>query len=233
MHHHGIPVVNAGNCFEVIRQEGIVPWQKIAEPQDLLAFLKNASIPDQSVFDRFGPKTSVVFYESPHNGKPFTGFRTYLKPYACVFALIDGMVVVTAEWKHGNDKITLVPVCGVVEPDEAHMEEAAKREFLEETGFTLKSTQLLSPASGIWSQVRNVHVQCFPFLGEVDTDVARVPAAFDSMEHLLMVLFPLEEWLKLIEDPVCFMGNEEFCLEACARDVTYASLRKLGRLKFI
>ena len=238
--HLGWPVVTAVNCFDTIRECGIKPWPKIAQEVSLIPYLASVNEGQRNAFDRFGPKTSVVFHQNPHTGDPFDGFRTFFKDYACVFALIKGMVPVTAEWKHGNDRITLVPVCGVPGKAEAGiidkvemMQAVAMREWEEETGFKLKNATLLSPPSGVWAIVRNAHVSCFPFLGEVDMDVPKGKTKFDDTEHLQMVLFPLLEWLKLIEDPTVFEGEPDFCLEACARDITYAALRKQGRLQLV
>jgi len=237
---HGWPVVTAQNCFEIIRECGIKAWPEIAPPKPIDEYLRDSTPDQRKEYDRFGPRSSVVFHKSPHNGEPFNGFTTAFKPYACVFALIDGMVPVTAEWKHGNNKITLVPPCGVLNKAETAlgnlvegMHRAAEREYLEETGFTLKSVELLSPNSGIWAIVRNAHVPCFPFLGEVDMSTPQASSKFDKMEHLQMVLFPLKEWLWLMEAPHLFEGEDDFCLEACARDVTYAALRRMGKLKLV
>lgn len=238
---YGWPVVTAENCFNVVRECGIKPWEQLREPVALANFLATATDAQRQDYERFCPKTSVVTYHDPINNKPFEGFTTAFKPYACVFTLIDGKyVAVTAEWKHGNGKITFVPVCGVPGKAEAHivdmlekMAAVAMREHREETGFTLSRVFPLSPATGLWTGVRNSVTQCYPFLGEIDLDTPKGSTKFDDTEHIQMVLFELEEWLKFVEDPRVFDGQSDATLETVARDTTYAALRAMGRLKLV
>lgn len=229
-------VVTAANCFDVARECGILPWQQARPIQSEDEFFATASDQERSDYNRFAPKVNVV-HHLDQAGNPFTGFTVKFKDYATVFALIDGMLPVTAEWKHGNDKVTFVPVCGVASKAEAHidnmsdkMQAVAEREFLEETGYAVKNLRRISPASGMWAIVRQAHVQCYPFVGEVDMSVPQGPSKLDSQEQLQILLFPLKEWIKLISDPHAFDDHPEFCLEACARDLTYAALMELGMM---
>ena len=231
------PVFTASGIFQGVRDLGIKSWPKVSDPVAITDYLRDAT-PDQlKTYDRFAPKGSVVYHTNPHNGQPFDGFKVDFKPYACVFALIDGMVPVTAEWKHGNDRITLVPVCGV--PGKAEdgcttleekMRATAIREWNEETGTQLKSLVALSGPDGIYSTVRNCRVQCFPFLGEVEDGAVPGATKFDETEQLQMVMVPLVEWIKLITTNKLWAQNPDFGLEACTRDVTWAALYEMDML---
>ncbi len=232
----GWPVVNAQNCFDIIRQRGICTWPQIKE-QDINSYLANGTEAQKLICERFGPKVIVATHENPHTKKPFDGFKITSKPCAIVFALIEDMVPVTAEWKHGNNRITIVPIAGVPGKEEERLPTLAKkmqatalREWREETGTDLASAELLGPRDGLFFEVRKTDSCYFPFLGKVKEPIKKRPAKFDAEEHLAMVVFPLKEWVTLIETPELWDGNPDFGLEGGARDVTYAALRKLGLL---
>lgn len=236
----GWQIVTADNCFGFVRELGIRPWLKVQEPESLDHYLKRTTNPEWDEYQRFGPKSFVVRYQNPHANEPFNGFRSLFKPSAVVFALINGMVPVTAEWKHGNDRITIVPVAGVPSKKEqdlpslaARMEATAIREWKEETGTELASVTPLSPSCGIYSAVRPAEIQYFPFLGEMRLPIKKGPTKFDLSENAAMILFPLKQWLTLIESSDLWEQNPDFGLEMCARDVTYAALRKLGKLQLL
>jgi 8-oxo-dGTP pyrophosphatase MutT (NUDIX family) len=188
-------------------------------------------------YQLFGPQNFVARHENPSTGEGFNGFRSVFKPCSMVFAVVDGLVLVTAEWKHGNNRITIVPVAGVPGKAEADlplrekMRRTALREWEEETGTKLVSVEALGPEEGIWSVVRQTESHCFPYLGTVATPIQKGPTKLDQNETLIMVAFPLSEWVKLIESPELWDENPEFGLEVCSRDITYAALRKLGKLK--
>lgn len=234
------PIFTAEQVFQGVRDLGVKSWPQTAPPVAIQEYLASATEDQLKTYNRFAPKGSVIYHENPYDGKPFDGFKVDYKPYACVFALIDGMVPVTAEWKHGNDRITLVPVCGV--PGKAEdvyttlaekMYATGMREWSEETGTRLKSLTPLSGPEGIYSTVRNSKVQCFPYLGEVEDNIVQGPTKFDDTEHLKMILVPLSEWIKLITTNELWAENKDFGLEACTRDVTWAALHKLGRLQLV
>jgi 8-oxo-dGTP pyrophosphatase MutT (NUDIX family) len=234
------PIFTAESVFQGVRDLGIMSWPRLSDPVAITEYLRDASSDQLKTYERFAPKSSVVYHKNPHNGTTFDGFKVDFKPYACVFALIDGMVPVTAEWKHGNDRITLVPVCGVPGKTEdsfttltEKMYAVGLREWEEETGTKLKNLVPLSGPEGIYSTVRNCKVQCFPFLGEVEDNVVQGPTKFDDTEHLKMVLIPLPEWIQLITSVELWAQNPDFGLEACTRDVTWAALHKMGRLQLV
>jgi hypothetical protein len=235
----GWPVVTAENCFHIILSQcGIVPWPKAQNPMPLEDYLAQATQAQRDEYQRFGPKNEVVFYRNPSSLDPFTGFQSIFKPYAIVFGLINEMVPVTAEWKHGNGLITIVPVCGVPGKAESHLPTIAnqmmatgRREWQEETGTKLESITSLSPTEGLWSEVRKGYMRCFPFLGKVKEPIKKGPTKLDQNETLSMVLFPIQEWVKLIESPHLWDQHPEFGLESCCQAVTYLALRQMNRLQ--
>lgn len=237
-HHLGFPVVTAANCFDIVRSLGIKAWPKKTENVPIVEWLKTATSEQVTDYNRFAPKSFAIQHENPYNGSDFDAFRVEFKPYSLVFALIDGYVAITVEWKHGNDKITFVPVCGVQGKAEASLPTlAAKmmavgfREFKEETGIELESLTPLSSSNGMYYSVRNSETRCFPYLGTVKLPIEKGLTKFDDTEQLVMVLFPLEEWVKLLEDNELFEQNPDFGLEDCSRAATYAALRHMGRLQ--
>jgi hypothetical protein len=235
----GWPMVTAENCFDVVRDLGIKPWEQVGFTMTLNDYLRSASPGRIEEYDRFGPKNSVGRYLDPHRNEYFTGFRTTFKPYVIVFGLLPGnRVPVTVEWKHGNGKITFVPPAGVPGKEEEgitdlfdKMEATALREWREETGTTLRSVTPLGPRQGIYSEVRKAESRYFPFLGNLNEDIPKSSQLLDKNEHLQMVVFPLDEWVTLIDSPHLWDENPDFGQEFTLRDVTYAALRKLGRLK--
>jgi 8-oxo-dGTP pyrophosphatase MutT (NUDIX family) len=236
----GWPVVTAENCFEVIRSCGIKAWPQLQEPDPIDTYLKNATLAQLEEYRRFGPKSYVVRFENPAAKEPFNGFRSVFKPYAMVFALIDGMVPVTAEWKHGNDRITIVPVAGV--PGKAEkdlptlmdqMKATAIREWREETGTELESLASLGPDEGLFCEARKADMRYFPFVGRIKVPISKGPTKLDDNEILQMVLFPFQEWLRLIESDHLWNKNPDFGLEYSVRDITYRALRYLNMLQLV
>lgn len=233
------PIVTASNCFDFVRAQGLKPWPIQNGPVPLEKWLAQATESQRYMFERFGPKSFFLQYADPRSSKVDDYFRTVFKSSVVVFALVREHVLVTAEWKHGNDKITIVPVAGVPNKKEdalpavARMAKAAFREWEEETGTKLEKLEPLSPESGIYSAVRPATISYHPFLGTLEEPIVRGPTKYDNNEHIVLVAFHLTEWLKLIETPTLWDSNPEFGLEMCARDITYAALRKMGRLKLV
>lgn len=234
----GWPIVSEKNCFDVVRNLGITPWNKVSEDVPAGEFLNSASSAQRDDYERFAPKPFVASYENPSDRSVFTGFKIKSTPYVSVFVVIDGLVAVTAEWKHGNEKITLVPVSGVPGKEESglvtvqeKMAHAALREWREETGTLLSSITPLSSGEGIFSNVRNTTSQYFPFLGRLQNPIHIVGTELDEHEQLSVLLFPVNDWINLLEKPCPWEKNPDFGLETCARDITYRALRELGMLK--
>lgn len=226
-----VPVVDAENCFEIVRSRGIQSWNASKPAIEFSQFLKDASGPDSDIAGRFAPKVEAVRHQKP-DGNEFLGFRVVNRPAVCVFAVVEGLVPITAEWKHGNAKITLVPPAGVLSGSEQQrpngFEVAARREFQEETGLALSSLEPLGPNSGMFCNVRNSLTMYRPFLGVV-SDATFAKQQLDEDEHALLVLFPLHEWWRLIH---ATQLPDDFGLEAIARDTTLLALERLGRLHF-
>ena len=231
------PVVTAENVFDVVRARGIRPWPAERKPQAASEYLQAAGSEQIAEFNQFAPSVEVVTHKNPHAdpcNSTFTGFRVVQKPVACVFALMDGYLPVTAEWKHGNDLITLVPPAGVPGKQEVGLplnealEATALREFLEETGVPLRNVVHLGTHNGTWSTVRNSWTVFHSYFGRA-LRVEPGRTKFDATEHLAMVLFSLPEWVKLIFDTPFI--PPDFGIEAVARDTTTLALRHLGRLE--
>ncbi|MBI2037877.1 MAG: hypothetical protein HYT15_03025 [Candidatus Magasanikbacteria bacterium] len=235
---HGFPVVTAQDCFAYVREAGLKPWP-IQDQMPLEQWLAQATESQRKMFEKFGPKSFYLKITNPRTGEVNDYFRTVFKPSAVVFAMLQDYVLVTAEWKHGNDKITFVPVAGVPNKDELAlpidccMSAAANREWQEETGTKLEVLEPLSPTSGIYSAVRPATLSYHPFVGIVQEPIVRGPTKYDDNEHIVLVAFQITEWLNLIEWPSLWDDNLDFGLEMCARDVTYAALRRLGRFKLV
>lgn len=239
--YNGWPILTAENCFSKIRESGIVPW--IEDPQYGSAeeYFEGALSHEEFIkrmnnFNKFAPKTTVSRYKNPNGNKEIDGFKTTFTPYAMVFALIDDYVPVTAEWKHGNSLITIVPPAGAPTPDELRfntltgaMRLAAMREWKEETGTHLSYCVPLSPENGHWANVRTTQTQCFLFAGEV-REGGCASQNLDASEDLKMFLFPLAEWLKLMTIPDLWNENPDFGLEAVVPTLTFLALYRLGKL---
>lgn len=234
------PVLTAKTCFDAIRNMGIKRLPKRCEVDEPLdAFLNHATDQERREYAAFCPKTVVARHQNPVTGESFNGFRVINQPYVLVFAMIDNMVLVTAEWKHGNDRITIVPVAGVAGRDEKRlsslkerMAAVAVREFHEETGIRPAAVIPLSSQEGLFGEPRKMQSQYFPFLARIDKPVKRGPSKLDKNESLKIVVFSLPEWMKLIDSFRLWEENPDFGLESVTRDITYTALSQLGRLSW-
>ena len=229
-------MVTAENCFDIIRLCGIRPWQKINE-EPVERYLRRGEEQSQ-LYSRFGAPSTVGYYTNPGSSTPFEGFRTHFKPCAMVFALIDGHVPITAEWKHGAERITLCPVAGVAGKAEQNyptvyeqMEAAARREWEEETGTQLASLTPLGPSTGILAIARSANARYYPFLGTVREPIQKGPTKLDSDERLQMVMFPVAEWVRLLMQGDLMDQHPHYCIETYTRDTTFAALMALGKLQ--
>lgn len=232
---YGVPVVGSVEEFPAVLEHlGIRPWRQVREPMDLEIYRTGELTTEvRKEVERFAPRGEAMFLETP-DGKPFTGFRSVGKDWACVFALVpdpgnrnahirEWLVPVVVEWKHGAGIIAITPPCGVPKKGES-LVDCGRREFLEETGFELDGeVKFLMPAPLAVSG-RQTTQQYQPCLGSVKEPVAREPSKLDANEYLKLILVPLPVWLKAIEAGLV--------RESSAISTTYLALRKLGLLQF-
>lgn len=219
-------------------------FPRTAPNMNVEEFLKIASAEDAEKCVQFVPKPFVAAHFDPHKNVPFIVYAARFKYFACVLCLIyiPGIampfVLITAEWKGGNDRITIVQPCGTPNPEEIqllpaiadYMRATGFRECEEELGITPGSLISLSGNQPIYSIVRNADVACFPYLAEFDTPLIKGKTKLDASETLEVVLFPLDELIKLVTSDTLFAANPTFGLEACTRDTLFAGLHKLGMM---
>ncbi len=235
----GWPIVTAKSCFGAALNMGIKPWPQVREPEPLDNYIEDDTIARWDKAQRWGPRTVVACHCNPVTGEIKEDlFRTSLKPWACVWVLLAGdLVLVTIEWKHGAQRITFVPVSGVAEKTEHHyptlsarMMAAAVRECREETGLELAGIESLGPDEGICTNVRNLYAPYFPFVGKIQEPVVKRAPKPDRAERLGIVLFPLAEWFKLLTSPHLWDQHPEFVLEPQCLDITCRALVRAGRM---
>lgn len=227
---YGFPIVNAGNIFQVIDELGIKKWGSIKPSQDLKAYeAGDLSLEEKEELVRFAPKAEVVFLDNPKGGI-FRGYRTVMKNWATVFALLDDdLIPVIVEFKHGSEDICIVPPSGVPSikdfdtPDP--MSKCAKREFWEETGIELESLMPLSGATGNAVTPRQSTQRYFPYLGIPKQPIVQTRQNLDKTELLKILLIPLPEWLRLI--------SEKKIVDECAITCTFLALQTLGRIQAV
>lgn len=75
----------------------------------------------------------------------------------------DGLFLLIRQYRHGLQRTCFELVAGVVDPTDASAEEAARRELLEETGYTGGTWRLLTTLSGNASTTNNL---CHCFVAE-------------------------------------------------------------------
>jgi len=223
----GFPIVNAENIFEVLKERRITVWPYIQPPMSLEDYAAgNLTETQQEEIRRFAPKSEVVFPQDP-KGNPFTGFRSVGKNWVSVFTILgDNLLPIVAEYKHGAHTISIGFPSGVPGRKESDfkdpMSACAKREFLEETGIELEDLVLLSAPEGIPISGRQSTQRFFPFLGILPESIHPQPK-LDSTEFLQVLLIPLKEWVKLIEQ-----GK---VTEDSSISLTFLALLRLSRLK--
>lgn len=225
----GFPIVTAENIYQVLAELGIKPWPRIEPPISLEEYLKRDLTEVQRSELRFAPKAEVVFLQKP-NGGSYTGFRSVGKNWSTVFTLLPGnLVPVVGEFKHGAERIVLATPSGVPGKAEAgitdiveKMKACAKREFQEETGIPLEEIALLCGPDGLPASTRQSTERIYPFLGKVEEGFTLGKSKLDENEFLKLVLVPLEEWMKLIEEGKIELG---------IISATHLALLELGWLK--
>lgn len=104
----------------------------------------------------------------------------------------EGNVVLIHQYRHGIESITLEIPGGLVEPDETPIE-TARREMLEETGYTADDfvqIGLVTPNPAFMDNM------CFTFLAKGARKVAE--PALDGSEDIAVVEMPLSDIPRLI-----------------------------------
>lgn len=107
----------------------------------------------------------------------------------------ENQVVLIEQYRHGIEQVTLEIPGGMVDPEDASSEHAAKRELLEETGFVAEEVVFLGrnhPNPAIQSNV------CDTFLAK---NVRQIETpTFYGAEEVAVTLVPLERIPSLIKN---------------------------------
>lgn len=128
-------------------------------------------------------------------------------------------VVLVRQYRHGIQRTVLELPAGAMDGADQSPLEAAKRELLEESGYTSEefiATGIVAPNSG----THNNLTHCF-----LATNVEQVAeATLDPTEQIEVVLLPMAQVIELIED-------SKF-LQAQHVSSVFFALKHLGKLKF-
>lgn len=128
-------------------------------------------------------------------------------------------VILVKQYRHGLKQTVLELPCGAVEAEDVSPLEAAKRELLEESGYTSNNfieTGILSPNPANHTNLTH----CF-----LATDVELVAALkLDATEHIDVVLLPLNKLIEVIDNGVF--------LQALHMSSLFFALKKLGKVQF-
>jgi 8-oxo-dGTP pyrophosphatase MutT (NUDIX family) len=222
----GFPIVTATNVYEVLQTLGI-QQKLVTNIQPLETLNPEELLPNQRKQLAYAPKIEVVTLD----GGSDLWCRTRAKNWACTFILLrapeESYVLLTGEFKHGFEQVSLTPPAGIPEKGES-MADCALRETQQETGVQLTSVTPLSSPNGLGLSGRKSTERFFPFLGTPAYGPNDEPIItsmhLDSNEQLQPVLMPLAEyWI--------FLANS-YDNEAGGRDTGYAALRELGLLTF-
>lgn len=221
---YGFPVVSSKNIIEVLKIIGITKWPSLGEPSSL-DFYKQLWLTEKEKkeIEHFAPWTEVEQFRDPE-GEIFTGFRASwkVKRGCVVFTLLPGdLIPIAAEFRHGARVVSLIFPGGVKEENDLSTASCAKREFEAETGIKLKEVIPLDD-DGTPLSARGTDIASCSFLGILSEPLEVGKQKLDRKEFLKIVLVPLKEWIKLIEN-----GKVK---EAASIVATFLALKKLGRL---
>lgn len=128
-------------------------------------------------------------------------------------------IILVKQYRHGLQKTVLELPCGAVEAEDISPLAAAKRELLEETGYTSDNfveIGILSPNPA----THNNLTHCF-----LATNVEKVSELnLDDTEQIDISLLPLEKTLEVIESGIV--------LQALHISSLFLALKTLGNLRF-
>lgn len=131
----------------------------------------------------------------------------------------DGRVVLVKQYRYGLGTFSLELPGGIMDPHETHPEDAARRELLEETGFSCGNIEQVGVVATNPATSNN---RLFCFLAR---DCAFVqPVAHDENEEIEVVLLSLDELAEKLR-------RNEIIQSLHVSSMVYALLR-LGKLQF-
>lgn len=123
------------------------------------------------------------------NGKMIDGFVLEYRDWVTIIALTkDKDVVMIRQYRHGAQKVILEIPGGSMDPEDINSEEAARRELLEETGYTSDKFIQIGCVSPNPANQTNV-IYSFLALDAVKTH----PQQLDDTEEIEVILKPLDE----------------------------------------
>lgn len=127
------------------------------------------------------------------DGQVIEGFVLEYRDWATVVALTpDRQVVMERQYRHGIQQVLLELPGGVIDPEDASPLEAARRELLEETGYTSdKFIQVGKVCPNPANQVNSIYY--YLALDACQT----APQHLDGTEEIEVELLPLESLIEL------------------------------------
>ncbi|OGF52113.1 hypothetical protein A3I27_02550 [Candidatus Giovannonibacteria bacterium RIFCSPLOWO2_02_FULL_43_11b] len=214
---YGLPVMNLQNFSGLMRARKVASFRKLTKTISFEEYLKNELTQDEKKELRFAPKTEVVKFRDP-NGNTFTGFRSAHKSGVLIFALLPGnLLPICAEFRHGSEKVVLNLPAGLIEPTDANPKVAAKREFREEIGITLKKLIPLN-SGGVPIDARVSTRKNFFFLGMPALPLKVKKQRLEKSEFAARFLIHIDHWLALMKLGI---------VDDCSMAATLLALKKL------
>jgi 8-oxo-dGTP pyrophosphatase MutT (NUDIX family) len=104
-------------------------------------------------------------------------------------------VVMVRQYRHGTEQVCLELPGGLVDPDDASPELSARRELLEETGFTVSNIRLIGEC---YPQPAILSNRCFFYLAE--GAVKSQQQNMDAGEDIEILTIPLDKIRTKIEN---------------------------------